>query len=136
MKARLVIDTNVVVSAQLNPHGNEAVVLALALNPEGPFAWHATGAILAGYTRVLHYKKFPLSSANVSRILTLIHHRVTIARPSFVISECTHEPDNRFLECAEDCKADYIVTGNTKHFPKQWKTTKLLNARELLEKSI
>ena len=79
MKARLVIDTNVVVSAQLKPHGNEAVVLALALSPAGPVEWYASDAILAEYSRVLHYKKFPLSSANVSRILTLIYHRVAMA---------------------------------------------------------
>jgi predicted nucleic acid-binding protein len=35
------------------------------------------------------------------------------------------DPDDRiFLECAEASKADYLVTGNTKHFPKQWKYTK------------
>lgn len=27
------------------------------------------------------------------------------------------EPDNRFLECAEEAKANYIVTGNKKDFP-------------------
>ena len=43
-----------------------------------------------------------------------------------------HEPDNRFLECAEAAQADFLVTGNKRHFPKQWKATKVVNARELL----
>ena len=45
----------------------------------------------------------------------------------------THEPDNRFLECAEAAAADFLVTGNTRHFPKSWKTTKIVNARQFLD---
>jgi predicted nucleic acid-binding protein len=41
--------------------------------------------------------------------------------------------DNRFLECAEAGQADYLVTGNQRHFPKQWRQTAVVNARELLE---
>jgi predicted nucleic acid-binding protein len=29
------------------------------------------------------------------------------------------EDDNRFLECAEQARADYLITGNCKRFPKQ-----------------
>jgi predicted nucleic acid-binding protein len=41
--------------------------------------------------------------------------------------------DDPFLECAEAAKADYLVTGNKQHFPKQWRQTVVVNARELLE---
>jgi predicted nucleic acid-binding protein len=44
-----------------------------------------------------------------------------------------HEEDNRIYECAVAAKADYIVTENTKHFKKPYKTTKIVNARQLLE---
>ena len=36
------------------------------------------------------------------------------------------------LECAEVASADYLVTGNKRHFPKRWKVTAVVNARELL----
>jgi predicted nucleic acid-binding protein len=42
------------------------------------------------------------------------------------------EADNRFLECTEAGGADFLVTGNKKHFPKRWKTTEVVNTRELL----
>ncbi len=29
--------------------------------------------------------------------------------------------------------ADFLVTGNTRHFPDQWKNTRIVNARELIE---
>ena len=44
-----------------------------------------------------------------------------------------HEEDNRIYECAVAANADYIVTENTKHFKKPYKTTKIVNARQLLE---
>jgi predicted nucleic acid-binding protein len=31
--------------------------------------------------------------------------------------------DNQFLECAEAAQADYLVTGNIRHFPEVWKET-------------
>jgi predicted nucleic acid-binding protein len=40
--------------------------------------------------------------------------------------------DNRFLECAESAGADFLVTGNRRHFPKVWKTARIVNAREFL----
>ena len=45
----------------------------------------------------------------------------------------SHDDDNRIYECALAAKADYIVTENTKHFKKPYKTTKIVNARQLLD---
>jgi hypothetical protein len=36
------------------------------------------------------------------------------------------------LECAETASANFLVTGNKRHFPKHWKNTQVVNARELL----
>jgi predicted nucleic acid-binding protein len=36
--------------------------------------------------------------------------------------DVTSDPDdNMFLECADAARADYLVTGNPKHFPRLWK---------------
>ncbi len=51
-------------------------------------------------------------------------------------TQVTPDPDdNIFLECAEEARADYLVTGNKRHFPRFWEFTKIVNARELLELS-
>ena len=42
-----------------------------------------------------------------------------------------HEDDNRIYECAVAAKADFIVTENTKHFRKPYKTTRIVNARRI-----
>jgi predicted nucleic acid-binding protein len=38
--------------------------------------------------------------------------------------------DNRFLECAEAAEAAYLVTGNTKHFPECYGSTKIVTPRQ------
>jgi predicted nucleic acid-binding protein len=40
--------------------------------------------------------------------------------------------DDKFLECADAAKADYLVTGNQRHFPKFWKKTKVITSREFI----
>jgi predicted nucleic acid-binding protein len=54
--------------------------------------------------------------------------------PTHTVSASSDEADNRFLECAEVARADYLVTGNKKHFPHRWKTTEVVNAREFFGK--
>ena len=47
--------------------------------------------------------------------------------------EVTRDPDdNMFLECADVARADCLVTGSAKHFPKFWKGTKVITSREFL----
>ena len=41
--------------------------------------------------------------------------------------------DDKFLECAEAARADYLVTGNLRDFPRFWKGTKVITMRELME---
>jgi predicted nucleic acid-binding protein len=54
-------------------------------------------------------------------------------RPSRLLSVSPDEPDNRFLECADAAGADYLVTGNKRHFPASFGNTRVVNARELIE---
>jgi predicted nucleic acid-binding protein len=45
----------------------------------------------------------------------------------------TSDPDdNIFIECADAARADYLVTGNPRHFPKFWKNTKIITSMEFL----
>lgn len=55
-----------------------------------------------------------------------------MVEPTETLTISEHSSDNRFYECADAAEADYIVTGNLKHFSKPYKTTKIINARQLL----
>jgi predicted nucleic acid-binding protein len=37
------------------------------------------------------------------------------------------------LECADTARADYLITGNQRHFPKFRKKTKVINSREFID---
>jgi predicted nucleic acid-binding protein len=42
--------------------------------------------------------------------------------------------DTKFLQCGETAQADYLVTGNKRHFPKEsYGVTRVVNASELLD---
>jgi putative PIN family toxin of toxin-antitoxin system len=131
MPTRVVLDTNVVVSAHLKSEGYERHVLDLAL--AGKLQLAVSTAILEEYEGVLLRPRFRLTARQVSRSLRLIRVAARIVTPQRALN-LAHDPaDNRFLECAEAAKADYLVTGNQRHFPKSWRQTQIVNARQLLE---
>jgi putative PIN family toxin of toxin-antitoxin system len=131
---RVVLDTNVVVSAHVNSEGYERSVLDLALS--GKLRMFVSEAILREYENVLRRRKFRLKPLNVSRSLRLLRAAARVVAPYGQLNTARDPGDNRFLECAEAAKADYLVTGNKRHFPKQWRQTLVVNARELLEWTI
>lgn len=131
---RVVLDTSVVVSAHLNSEGYERSVLDLALS--GKLRMFVSEAILREYEGVLRRPKFRLKPLSVSRSLRLLRAAAGIVAPYSQISVARDPGDSRFLECAEAAKADYLVTGNKRHVPKQWRQTMVVNARELLEWTI
>ncbi len=52
-------------------------------------------------------------------------------RPARRVARTPDEPDNRVLECAAAEHADYLVTGNKKHFPfSEFEGTKIVSPAE------
>jgi putative PIN family toxin of toxin-antitoxin system len=129
---RVVIDTNVLVSANIKTMGAEARVLDLVA--AGRLQLYVSQPILAEYQGVLTRPKLRLDPKRVQDSLDLIQSAGIIIEPQLTLAVSPDEPDNRFLECAETAQADYLVTGNKRHFPKQWQTAEVVNARELLER--
>jgi putative PIN family toxin of toxin-antitoxin system len=125
-----VVDTNVIVSGILKTGGNEAAVLNLVAS--GTLILCISAPILAEYRYVLT-KKLGFDAVEVRWLFDLFESSA-VAALTESLSISTHEADNRIYECAAACKADYIVTGNRKHFPKGHQNTQVVNARELLER--
>jgi putative PIN family toxin of toxin-antitoxin system len=128
---RVVLDTNVVVSAMLARHGNEAQVLRLSFT--GVLHPCVSEAVLSEYASVLHRRKFRnISSTAIDDVLKELS-RGRLVQTDLSLTVSPDPSDNRFLECAQAAGADFLVTGNKRHFPAVWKNTKIVNARELLE---
>ena len=127
---RIVSDTNIAVSAAIKPKGAEAQVLDAVA--DGRLLLCVSEAILAEYEEVLRRPKLRLDPERVRRVLDLVRSGSLLVRPVETLAVSPDEPDNRFLECADAAKADYLVTGNLRHFPRAWKTTRVVTARELI----
>ena len=128
---RAVVDTNVIVSALLSPKGNARLVLAMALARK--FDLIVSTELLAEYEAVIRRPKFRFRSEEIDQALADLRRVGEVVRPTDKVSESPDEPDNRFLECAEAGSADYLVTGNTSHFPKKWRRTHVVTVRRFLE---
>jgi len=131
MIPRVVLDTNVVVSALLKPDSLEDQVLRLGL--AGRLRICLSAEIVAEYALVLPRPKFKLQPEEVKQALARLRAASTMFSTVRTIHVSKDDPDNRFLECAEVTEAMYLVTGNIKHFPKQYKGTQVVTARRLLE---
>jgi len=110
-----VYDTNVIVSGTLVPGSVPASLVSLAL--QGTVQLYLSPAILEEYREVLLRPKFGFQGDTVQTFLHDLQKAATMVHPTQSITVSPDAPDNRFLECALEAKADYIVTGNTKHFP-------------------
>jgi uncharacterized protein len=64
--------------------------------------------------------------------LQLVKNRSYAVDPTLRLEVTTEPDDNIFLEGADAARADYLVTGNLKHFPRFWKGTKIISSRELI----
>jgi uncharacterized protein len=127
---RLAIDTNVLISAALKPEGLQRAVPLLAITkPARPYV---SRSILAEYRTVLVRPELRILKGLRQQLLRLIkNHSYTVVPTRHL--EVTSDPDdNIFLECADTAGADYLVTGNPRHFPRFWKKTKVVTSREFI----
>ncbi len=128
---RLVIDTNVLVSAVLKPDGLQRTVFLLATAK--PARWYVSDPIMEEYAAVLARPELKIRKSLRLQVIQLIKNHTSSVTPSR-LPQLTNDPDdNIFLECADAARADYLVTGNQRHFPRFWKKTKVINSREFLD---
>jgi putative PIN family toxin of toxin-antitoxin system len=127
---RLVIDTNIVVSAALKPDGLQRTVLVLAVTR--PARLYVTHAVLAEYREVLARPEFKIRKGLRQQLLQLLANRAHLVEPVRVLQVAKYPDDNKFVECADAARADYLITGNAKHFPRFWKNTKVITSREFI----
>jgi putative PIN family toxin of toxin-antitoxin system len=127
---RLVIDTNVVISAVLKPDGLQRTVFLLAITK--PATLYVSPEIMAEYRDVMSRPNLKIRKGARQQFLQLIKNRSRSITPVRSLQVANDPDDDIFLECADAARADYLVTGNTRHFPKFWKKTKVITAREFI----
>src|SRR6266550_177976 len=96
---RVVIDTNILVSALLQPEGLPSAVLMLALSGEVELC--VSDAVFAEYDEVIRRPRFKRSTDVIQATLKSIRRVGHWVKPRVTVEECTGPDDNSFLECAQ-----------------------------------
>ena len=115
---RIVIDTNILVSAILTPKGNPAKILKHVL--EGKLNLIISPAILEETQQVLRYprlvklmKKNKITRKEVYDFLGKMSKVAVITPGKLEIDAIPDDPaDNKILACGLEGEADYLISGN------------------------
>lgn len=112
---RVVVDTNVIVSALLQPLGLPARIFVLAIG--GSIQLCVSADMYAEYEEVIRRPRFRLDERVIIATLSVVREKGLWVKPTQTIRACSDPDDDVFFECAVAASAEYIVTGNLRHFP-------------------
>ena len=113
-----VIDTNVIISAMLNPDSIPGLVLKYALT--GVIVPYLNDDIIKEYTNVINRDKFGFSKVDIDYVLSTLKEMAVILERTLTTEQFTDKKDIVFYEIVLTARTKtnaYLVTGNEKHFP-------------------
>jgi uncharacterized protein len=107
---RVLIDTNVLVSAALRDKDPEAVILFIAAQPD--WQWIVSAEILAEYRDVLNRSKFALPAEVRQRWFEMFEVLTTRVEVEATFDFPRDQKDAKFLACALAANAEFFITGD------------------------
>ena len=112
---KIVVDTNIIVSAALKAESLPALLISLVV--EDRVKLFISAVMFKEYGQVLLRPKFGFNIKDVKEYLAVIKNKAVIVEPLKRVRRIkTDEQDNKILECALETQADFIITGDKKHF--------------------
>jgi len=126
---KVVLDTNVIVSALLSPSGIPARILSLVL--DGIITIVYDNKILMEYFDVLNREKLKIDKDLINLVVDFIDKEgeFKTAMPQTTIFD--DEDDRIFYELYKTGGVDFLITGNIKHFPHE---KGIVSPRKFIEK--
>jgi putative PIN family toxin of toxin-antitoxin system len=98
-----------------------------------PSRLYISEAILEEYRAVLARPELRIRKGIQQQMLQLIRNHSYLVHPLRTLRVAPDPDDNKFLECADIARADYLVTGNQRHFPRFWKKTAVIASRDFVD---
>jgi putative PIN family toxin of toxin-antitoxin system len=113
-----VLDTNVIISAFINPHGNPSLILKLILQRKAELCYNS--AILGEYESVALRPKFSdiINSNTICQFINLIKNIGFSFDPIPSNTKLLDESDRIFYDTAKE-SGSILITGNVKHYPRE-----------------
>jgi putative PIN family toxin of toxin-antitoxin system len=127
----IVLDTNVLVTAPLKPHSYPAYLLNAILNEEVTLLFD--NRIFAEYRRVLGRPRFGFSEEMIEPLLEYLTSAGEFVAADYSGRHFEDAEDKKFYEVAVTGNADYLVTGNVRHFPED---PLIINPRDFAEREL
>lgn len=132
---KVVVDTNVIVSSLIQ-HGYSFLIIN-ELFIEGKILLCVSDQIMTEYYEVLarpKFEKFQNFFVRAEALLADIETEAEKYYPTITIDLISDKDDNIFLELADECQADFIITGNITDFTfATYKQTKIVTPKEYWE---
>ena len=112
------MDTNVVVSAFINPNGTPSQIVKLVLQGKAELCYNS--AILSEYEKVMLRPKFSdkIDSGLIRRFITLIRGIGFSFDPLPGKTKLPDESDRIFYDTARN-SGSILISGNLRHYPKE-----------------
>ncbi len=127
---RVVLDTNVVVSGLLRQKGAPAAILDAATSKQ--FRCYVSESLLDEYREVLTRDYLGLDQRRAARFIGDLREIAIFVVPRKKVTVARDPDDDRVLECALEAGADFIVTGNIRDFPAQFRGVRVVTPRDFL----
>lgn len=129
---KIVIDTNVIVSSLIQRNYPNFIISELFI--EGKFQLCISEELMAEYYEVLarpKFAKFHDFFIRAEALLADIETKAAKYYPTITLELISDDDDNMILELADECNADFIITGNTTDFIfSSYKQTKIVTPKE------
>jgi uncharacterized protein len=132
---KIVIDTNVIISSLIQRNYPHLIITEFFL--EDKFHLCISEELLTEYYEVLarsKFSKFQDFYIKAEYLLAYIEAKSIKFNPTIKLDLISDKDDNMILELADDCKADFVITGNTTDFTfPSYKETKIVTPKEYWE---
>jgi putative PIN family toxin of toxin-antitoxin system len=126
---KIVLDTNVIVSALLNSNGTAGKIAALILN--GKIKILYDNRIIFEYIDVLSRKNFGFNAEIINDVMDYFKNDGEYINSEHSNIKFIDDTDKKFYEVFKSGEAEYLVTGTIKHFPKE---NEIIIPKEFIEK--
>ena len=131
---RVVVDTNVLVAGLLTPFNPPGVIVGLIA--AGRLTLCYDMRMIAEYDEVLRRPAFPFKTAEVAAFLAQVRAGGVVAAGEPLKARLPHPDDEPFLEVALSAPAEFLVTGNLKHFPRdRCQGVRVVSPREFMDRA-
>ena len=107
---KVVIDTNILVSAAIHDEIPETVIQFIVDRPE--FEWIVSQEIMIEYTEVLQRRKLKLSEEVQQEWIDLLQNVTRLIEVNIEVDFPRDRKDAKFLACAIAANTDFLITGD------------------------